>query len=217
MSLSNVTMTLPSLPAPPIRHTLSLSDMCALPVCLFISDHTRDLCFASKFSHAVHKNWIQDFSISTSIKESLHCARNVLLLWFALLLFVNPRKWTFPLSSCAGLNVHIWSACVCMTDGERAAKETHKSRVEDRHADRGILKYRKERPLSHWWIAPSWKLKHLDQMVDRHGNRTLVIKRMTNINFLNKWNFFCWVFLRRNEHLGWLLIAVRIKREIQQM
>ena len=35
----------------------------------------------------------------------MQCVKNVLFLWFALLLFVNPRKWTLPLNICATSNV----------------------------------------------------------------------------------------------------------------
>lgn len=36
-------------------------------------------------------------------------------------------------------------ARVCTADRDRAAKETHADRAEDRHTNRDILKYRKER------------------------------------------------------------------------
>lgn len=98
----------------------------------------------------------------------------VLLLRFASLLFVNPRKWTFLLSGCATLNVLIWSVFTCMCMCER-------QREQLKETSREILKHRKEgaKTLSHWWMAPFWKLRHANQMVDRHGNRILLMNRMT--------------------------------------
>lgn len=97
------------------------------------------LCFMFKFFHMAHKSWMQDFSLTHPFHTSSNlnkiktaaCVRNVLLPWFAFLLFVNPRKWTFPLSLCSTWEcahaVHVY----CMNDRERAVKEAHRDRVEE--------------------------------------------------------------------------------------
>lgn len=88
MSLSNMTITLPSLLVP-LSVTLYHRETCVHSLCVFVSDHKQDLCFASKVSH---KSRIPVFSLRKSIKKVLQCVKNVLFLWFALLLFVNPGK-----------------------------------------------------------------------------------------------------------------------------
>lgn len=73
-----------------------------------------------------------------------------MLLWFELLLFVNPSKWTFPLSVCTTLNVLMCSfdpflyTCICRNDRGRTVKETQRGRVEDGDTNWKIIKYRKE-------------------------------------------------------------------------
>ena len=170
MSLSNMTITLPSLLVP-LSVTLYHHETCMHSLCVFVSDHKQDLCFASKVSH---KSRMPVFSLRQSIKKVLQCVTNVLFFWFALLLFVNPGKLTLPLNICATSDVLICSiflsAFVCTNDGERVLRDheiqDEKSKNVRRH-------------LSHWRMTPSWELKHGNQMVDRKGNRTLLMNRMT--------------------------------------
>lgn len=78
-----------------------------------------------------------------------------------------------PLNIRATSNVLIvpfLSAFLCTNDRARALRDHEiqdgKSKNVRRH-------------LSHWWMTPSWELKHVNQMVDRKGNRTLLMNRMT--------------------------------------
>lgn len=105
MSLSNMTITLPSLLVP-LSVTLYHHETCMHSLCVFVSDHKQDLCFASKVSH---KSRMPVFSLRQSIKKVLQCVTNVLFFWFALLLFVNPGKLTLPLNICATSDVLICS------------------------------------------------------------------------------------------------------------
>lgn len=83
-------------------------------MCLFISDQKQELRFAFTLNHTVYLDLNGRFKCSTSIKNIKQCARNVLLLWFALVLFVKTGKLGFLLSSCAILYVLLSRVFTCM-------------------------------------------------------------------------------------------------------